>query len=277
MCRSRILLLRRGRPVDHVRRRPGRACQGRAREARSGRAVEGRARLRDPCPEGLPDLRQRLCRAGQDHPWLARRNRELPAGRPQRPPPPQQFRPLDADRDARGRQPAGRRTPRHLGGKRRERLPRVPRGRRAAVPCGARATRAAGPARGPRPGQLTGPARPLLSPRAGRVLLVAAILAAGTISVLLSWRAIYRSPLNVDEELTLFVSHNSFGRIFHIVSSERGGGPFHFWIEHITLGWSNSLPALRGPSLAFFLLALPGVGLVALELAGAEIAAAVVL
>jgi Dolichyl-phosphate-mannose-protein mannosyltransferase len=43
------------------------------------------------------------------------------------------------------------------------------------------------------------------------------------------------------------------------------------------LGWSNSLLGLRGPSLAFFLLALPGVGLVALELAGAEIAAAVVL
>ena len=100
-------------------------------------AVEGRARLRDPGAEGLSDLRQRLRRAGQRHPRLARRDRELPAGRPQRPPPLQQLRPLDADRHARGRQPARRRSPRHLGGQRRERVPRGRRGRRAAVPCGA--------------------------------------------------------------------------------------------------------------------------------------------
>ena len=94
---------------------------------------------------------------------------------------------------------------------------------------------------------------------------------------MLAWPAIWRVPLNVDEELTLFVAHHSAGRIFHIVSSERGGGPLHFWLEHVVLGWSNSLPGLRGPSVAFFVLALPAVALVALELAGAEIAAAVVL
>jgi len=110
------------------------------------------------------------------------------------------------------------------------------------------------------------------------VVLVAATLAAAVLSVVLSWHAIWSSPLNVDEELTLFVSsHHSFGRIFHIVSSERGGGPFHFWLEHIVLGWSHSLPGLRAPSLVFFVIALPGAGLVALELAGPAVAAAVVL
>ena len=68
--------------------------------------------------------------------------------------------------------------------------------------------------------------------------MVAATIAAATLSVILSWHAIWASPLNVDEELTLFISsHHSFGSILHIVSSERGGGPLHFWLEHIVLGW----------------------------------------
>jgi len=110
------------------------------------------------------------------------------------------------------------------------------------------------------------------------VLLAAATIAAATGAVILSWSAIWASPLNVDEQLTLFVSsHHSFGDILHIVSSERGGGPLHFWLEHIVLGWSHSLPGLRAPSLVFFVLALPGAALVALELGGPVVAAAVVL
>ena len=81
----------------------------------------------------------------------------------------------------------------------------------------------------------------------------------------------------MDEELTLRVAQFSFGNVFHIVSSERGGGPLHFWLEHALLGWWPGLPALRLPSLAFLLLALPAVGLVARRLVGAEGAAAVVL
>ena len=54
---------------------------------------------------------------------------EPAAGGPQRAAPLQQLRPLDAHRDARGRQPARRHSSRHLGRQRRERLPR--RGRRA--------------------------------------------------------------------------------------------------------------------------------------------------
>lgn len=81
----------------------------------------------------------------------------------------------------------------------------------------------------------------------------------------------------MDEELTIRVAQFSFGHVFHIVSSERGGGPLHFWLEHFLLGWWPGLPALRVPSLAFLVLALPAVGLVARRLVGTEGAAAVVL
>ncbi len=70
------------------------------------------------------------------------------------------------------------------------------------------------------------------------------------------------SPLNVDEELTLRFGDFSFRHIFHIVSTQRGGGPLHFWLEHFLLGWWPGLPALRVPSLVFLCLALPAVALV---------------
>jgi len=69
----------------------------------------------------------------------------------------------------------------------------------------------------------------------------------------------------------------SFGHIFHIVSTQRGGGPFHFWLEHFLLGWWPGLNALRVPSLVFFCLALAGAAVAVRELAGREIAAGVVL
>ena len=84
------------------------------------------------------------------------------------------------------------------------------------------------------------------------------------------------SPLNVDEELTLRVAQFSFGNVFHIVSSERGGGPLHFWLEHFLQGWWPGLPALRVPSLVFLCLALPAVGLIARELLGDDWQAAAV-
>jgi Dolichyl-phosphate-mannose-protein mannosyltransferase len=96
-------------------------------------------------------------------------------------------------------------------------------------------------------------------------------------AVLLARHAIFLAPLNVDEELTLRLSEFSFRNIFHIVSTQRGGGPLHFWLEHFLLGWWPSLQALRVPSLVFFCLALPAVALVARELIGAEAAAGVVL
>jgi hypothetical protein len=41
--------------------------------------------------------------------------------------------------------------------------------------------------------------------------------------------------LNVDEELTLRLGDFSFRHIFHIVSTQRGGGPVHFWLAHFLL------------------------------------------
>ena len=79
-------------------------AQARDRAARPREGRERRARLRDARPEGLPDVRRRLRRARRLDPRLARRHLQPPAGRPQRPAPLQQLRPLDADRDARRRE-----------------------------------------------------------------------------------------------------------------------------------------------------------------------------
>ena len=92
-----------------------------------------------------------------------------------------------------------------------------------------------------------------------------------------SWPTIQQGPLNVDEELTLRMADFSFGHIFHIVSTKRGGGPLHFWLEHFLLGWWPGLTALRLPSLVFFVLALPAVALIARRLVGDLAAAGVVL
>jgi 4-amino-4-deoxy-L-arabinose transferase-like glycosyltransferase len=88
---------------------------------------------------------------------------------------------------------------------------------------------------------------------------------------------VWRGPLNVDEELTLRLGDYSFAHIFHIVSTKRGGGPVHFWLEHFLLQWWPGLPALRVPSLVFLCLALPAIALIARRLIGDEGSAGVVL
>ena len=107
--------------------------------------------------------------------------------------------------------------------------------------------------------------------------VLAATAAASALVLVLGARAVLRSPLNVDEELTLRIGRSAFGSIFGTVRS-RGGGPFHFWLEHLTLQWPGGLAGLRAPSIVFAIAALPAVALIADELAGrAEAAAAVVL
>jgi Dolichyl-phosphate-mannose-protein mannosyltransferase len=104
------------------------------------------------------------------------------------------------------------------------------------------------------------------------------VLAGAALLVWLTLPLVWTGPLNVDEELTLRLAQYSFGHIFHIVSTQRGGGPLHFWLEHFLLGWWPGLGALRIPSLVFICLALPAVALVARRLLAAdEPAAAVVL
>ena len=106
------------------------------------------------------------------------------------------------------------------------------------------------------------------SPPVSRFALPIATAVAVALAVALAIRAVWRAPLNVDEELTRRVATEPFGAIFHIVSSERGGGPVHFWLEHFTLQWPGGLGGLRGPSLLFFALTLPAIALIARELAG---------
>ena len=87
----------------------------------------------------------------------------------------------------------------------------------------------------------------------------------------------WRAPLNVDEELTLRVGDFSFAHIFHIVSTKRGGGPLHFWLEHFLLSWWPGLAALRVPSLVFLCVALPAIALLGRRLLGSDAGAGVVL
>jgi len=77
--------------------------------------------------------------------------------------------------------------------------------------------------------------------------------------------------------LTLRIADFSFAHIFHIVSTQRGGGPLHFWLEHVLLSSWPGLGALRLPSLVFLCLALPAVALLAWRLLGSEAGAGVVL
>ncbi|MFL5962981.1 MAG: glycosyltransferase family 39 protein [Gaiellaceae bacterium] len=108
------------------------------------------------------------------------------------------------------------------------------------------------------------------------LLPAAATLASAALLVWLALPTVWWTPLNVDEELTIRVSEFSFAHVFDIVSTKRGGGPVHFWLEHFLLGWWPSLGALRIPSLVFICLALPAVALIARRLVGDEASAGVV-
>jgi hypothetical protein len=110
-----------------------------------------------------------------------------------------------------------------------------------------------------------------------RVLPLAATLVSAALLVWLALPTVWWTPLNVDEELTIRVSDFSFANVFDIVSTKRGGGPLHFWLEHFLLGWWPGLGALRIPSLVFICLALPAVALIARRLLGDEASAGVVL
>ena len=110
-----------------------------------------------------------------------------------------------------------------------------------------------------------------------KLLLPGATLAAAALLVAVSLQTVWWSPLNVDEELTLRISEFSFRNVFHIVSTKRGGGPLHFWLEHFLQGWWPGLESLRIPSIVFACLALPAVALIARELIGDRGAAGVVL
>ena len=94
---------------------------------------------------------------------------------------------------------------------------------------------------------------------AARFVLVVTTAAAAALAAALAVRAVWWAPLNVDEELTRRIASEPLGTIFHVVSTQRGGGPLHFWLEHFTLRWPGGLVGLRVPSLLFLIAALPAV------------------
>ena len=106
MCRPRVLLLRRRRPLDDERRRP-RRVRRRANSSSSdlaARRVERGFAIRVPKAYPIYDA-DYAERVSTIRAWLDD-DREPAAGRPQRPAPLQQLRPLDADGHACRRQPA---------------------------------------------------------------------------------------------------------------------------------------------------------------------------
>ena len=110
-----------------------------------------------------------------------------------------------------------------------------------------------------------------------KALLPLATAASAALLVWLALPLVWWTPLNVDEELTIRVSDFSFANVFDIVSTKRGGGPLHFWLEQVLLGWWPSVGSLRIPSLVFICLALPAVALLVRRLVGDEASAGVVL
>jgi hypothetical protein len=87
--------------------------------------------------------------------------------------------------------------------------------------------------------------------------------------------AIWWEPLHLDERVMLELARGSLPDIVRNVFVDRGGAPAQFVIERVTLAWPGGLAGLRGPSLLFFLLALPCAGLLAHGLAGRVEAVAV--
>ena len=106
-----VLRLRGRRAVANARRRAGRAGHARARAARAGRPGVRRGRLRRADAEGVPGVRRELRGATSTtmRELAGRPSAERASGGAQRDAPLQQPGPLDAHRDARGREHRRRR------------------------------------------------------------------------------------------------------------------------------------------------------------------------
>jgi len=68
--------------------------------------------------------------------------------------------------------------------------------------------------------------------------------------------------------VTITIARRGYSEIWSIVFGDRGGGPVHFFLEHLTLQWPGGFVGLRGPSLVFVLATIPAAALLARELAG---------
>jgi hypothetical protein len=94
----------------------------------------------------------------------------------------------------------------------------------------------------------------LTSIRTGRIAApaIAAVLGAAVTAPAVTWE-----PLHLDEAIMLEFSPLSLPSIVKDVFVDRGGAPAQFFVEHATLVWPGGIVGLRGPSLIFFILALP--------------------
>jgi hypothetical protein len=106
--------------------------------------------------------------------------------------------------------------------------------------------------------------RPVLRiPRAERIAWLVAVGLGAACAPAIWWE-----PLHLDERVMLELSRGTPWAIVQNVFVDRGGAPAQFLVERLTLAWPGGLAGLRGPSLLFFLLALPAAGLLARRLAG---------
>jgi 4-amino-4-deoxy-L-arabinose transferase-like glycosyltransferase len=64
------------------------------------------------------------------------------------------------------------------------------------------------------------------------------------------------------------IARRSYGDIWSIVFNDRGGGPLHFFLEHVTLAWPGGFVGLRATSIVFVIATIPVAALIARELAG---------
>ncbi|HYY75347.1 MAG TPA: glycosyltransferase family 39 protein, partial [Gaiellaceae bacterium] len=112
-------------------------------------------------------------------------------------------------------------------------------------------------------GRATGTAV-LRAPRGRPLALSAGMLAAwGAVSAALGYLVarvapdIHGKPLFEDEAVAGLVSAHPFPELLETVMWERGGGPLHFVLSHLTLAVEPSPYALRWLSLAFALATVP--------------------
>jgi Dolichyl-phosphate-mannose-protein mannosyltransferase len=96
-------------------------------------------------------------------------------------------------------------------------------------------------------------------PRLRMGVLAASVAVVGAIAFLLARLApdVHEKPLFEDEAVTGLIAPQPLGELIHTVMWERGGGPLHFLLGHLTLAIDPSPFALRWLSVLFALATVP--------------------
>ena len=112
-------------------------------------------------------------------------------------------------------------------------------------------------------GEWTGRYSPRVLDRGRRLWTAIAWLGAAALALALTLPAVWWEPLHAHELVTLRLARQGPVEIVREIFVDRGGAPFLFIVERLTLAWPDGLAGLRIPSIVFFLVALPAAGLVA--------------